>query len=550
LPHPDRTDGRIAVVVGILALAAYVRTLAPDVLYGDSAEFQTLAYTLGTTHSTGYPVYLLLARAVGSLPLLSPAWRINLFSALCAAATLGGLYLLTRFLTPSRIGAALGSVALGLTYTFWSQAIIAEVYAPASAFLVGILTLLAYWQRDPLARRRALACATALTCLGLGVHGLVALVGPTALLFVLWVIAAQPRLEWWPCLREAMLGFGAGITLYFLAFILLDLHDPPSSFVQVALLPSRSSWGLQAGDLDSVLERWWLTVSATQWRNLMYPVEGNIGEALGFYLDRLLDHEFSAWLLAFTLLGCTASARGAAGPRNVATAATGSLLRRILAADASTRLGVFMLATFVVTWVFVLNFYPFDRHLFYLPTYLFIAIASGIGIGSALGWTRRVTAGRRGWSRATYPLLLVACVAAVVAPHAGERARALRAGVGTFVQDTFPYPRHDLEEPRRTGMLRLQALPAGALLAMDWRSLYATYYLAHVEGLRHDVTIREATPYGSGGRIADTLLDDITAALEAGRPVLVERAYPGLAERFEVTPEGDGTLLRLMLRRD
>ena len=123
-PEPNRTDFLIALAVGVCALAAYVRTLAPDVLYGDSAEFQTLTYTLGTTHSTGYPVYLLLARLLGFLPVGSLAWRVNLLSALSAAVTLSVVFLLIRHLTHSRIGALLGSVALGLSYTFWSQAII------------------------------------------------------------------------------------------------------------------------------------------------------------------------------------------------------------------------------------------------------------------------------------------------------------------------------------------------------------------------------------------------------------------------------------------
>ena len=113
-PHarePDKTDYLIALAVGVCALAAYVRTLAPDVLYGDSAEFQTLAYTLGITHSTGYPIYLLLARLLGFLPVGSPAWRVNLLSALSAAVTLSNVFLLARYLTRSRIGALLGSVA-------------------------------------------------------------------------------------------------------------------------------------------------------------------------------------------------------------------------------------------------------------------------------------------------------------------------------------------------------------------------------------------------------------------------------------------------------
>ena len=132
-PGFEKKDYLIALALAIVALAAYVRTLAPDILYGDSAEFQCLAYTLGVTHSTGYPTYLFLGRLIGFLPLYSPAWRISLLSAICAAITVGGIYLLARYFTRNRIGAVLGTVALGISYTFWSQAIIAEVYTPGMA---------------------------------------------------------------------------------------------------------------------------------------------------------------------------------------------------------------------------------------------------------------------------------------------------------------------------------------------------------------------------------------------------------------------------------
>ena len=131
-PELNRTDYVLALAVGVAALAAYVRNLAPDVLYSDSAEFQTLAYTLGMTHSTGYPVYLLLARLLGLLPLGSLAWRVNLLSATSAAVTVSAVYLLARHVTRSRTGALLGSLALGLSYTFWSQAVIAEVGADSA----------------------------------------------------------------------------------------------------------------------------------------------------------------------------------------------------------------------------------------------------------------------------------------------------------------------------------------------------------------------------------------------------------------------------------
>jgi hypothetical protein len=544
---PDRTDYSVAAIIGLITLAAYVRTLAPDLLYGDSAEFQTLAYTLGTTHSTGYPVYLLMSRLVGFLPLNSPAWRVNLVSALGGAGTVGGLYLLLRFLTPSRVGAALGSVALALTYTLWSQAIIAEVYTPATAFLVAIMLLLAYWQREPFARRRILAGATVLACLGLGVHASVALIGPTALLFVLWVIAAQPREERWPSLSYALGGFAIGISLYFLAFILLDLNNPPSSFIQVMLYPSRSIWGLQSRDLDNVFKRWWLTASGAQWQDVMFPEGPRISDTVAFYFSRVLGAEFSVWMVVLAIVGLGAVPEATDKRRELELPDARSLPRLVVNVSTAVRLGVFMLATYLVMLVFVLNYHPGDRHLFYLPTYLFLAVAVGMGVGRVLEWTGRLSAKRGGILRAFYPLALVMCIVVVIAPHAGSRWEALESGVGTFVDDgdTYPYPRDHLEEPRQIGMLRLHMLPEDAFLVMGWRELYTFYYLAHVEGVRPNLIIKEATPYGSEGQIAETLLEEMVAALDAGRPVLTDQVYPGIREHFRVTPVAGGRFYRL-----
>ena len=74
--------------MGAGSLGVYVRTLAPGVLYGDSAEFQTLAATLGVAHPSGYALYLLLAKVFTWLPLENPAWRVNLLPAVMGALAL------------------------------------------------------------------------------------------------------------------------------------------------------------------------------------------------------------------------------------------------------------------------------------------------------------------------------------------------------------------------------------------------------------------------------------------------------------------------------
>jgi len=57
----ERRDILFSALIFFSGLTLYIRTLAPGLLSGDSAELQTLAYTLGMTHPTGYPVYIILA---------------------------------------------------------------------------------------------------------------------------------------------------------------------------------------------------------------------------------------------------------------------------------------------------------------------------------------------------------------------------------------------------------------------------------------------------------------------------------------------------------
>jgi hypothetical protein len=76
-------------------LILYVLTLAPGVLDGDSGEWQYMIPLVGVAHSTGYPLYIFLAKFFVSLvPFGSIAYRANLFSAVCAALAVGIFFLL------------------------------------------------------------------------------------------------------------------------------------------------------------------------------------------------------------------------------------------------------------------------------------------------------------------------------------------------------------------------------------------------------------------------------------------------------------------------
>jgi len=514
--QPDRLDLWVALALAALALAAYLRTLAPDLLYGDSAEFQCLAYTLGVTHSTGYPIYLLLARLVGFLPLHSLAYRVSLFSALSAAFSVGGVYLLGRYFTRSRSGPAFGALALAVSYTFWSQAVIAEVYTPGMATLVAVSLLLFHWQGDPLVRSRALFAAALLAGMGFGVHASVWLVAPPAVAFVLYRLRGLPasRSQRRRSLLAAAAGAMAGLLLFLAAFTISDKLNSPTSFIRTTLIPSRTFWDLEGQDFDTTLERLQMTVVSAQWGNALFPGgDFSFRAELGTFAGRLASLEFSPPLLALALLGL------------------GLMLYTFPAG------GGYHTLWFVSAGFIILNYRVGDKYVFYLSLYIPLVAAAGVGMGFFLDGARRALEslpGRGARLLNLLPLLFFATL--VLQPAAALRWGALKAGEANFVTETYVYPLGHLEEPRAQAEWRLAGVADGSVFVMDWRALYATAYIAHVEKGLTRTLFFEAMPYGNRGQVAPSLVSTLQHYLEAGRRVYVEQRYPGLETYFRIMP--------------
>jgi len=142
----------VAILLFGACFTAYYVTLAPTITWqhngADSGDLVTAAYTLGIAHPTGYPLFALLGRAFTLLPVGEVAYRVNLMSAVLAATTVSIVYatvLLRCPEDPRKLSAVLIAAAsallFGFSHTFWSQAVIAEVYS-LNAFLVALLVYL------------------------------------------------------------------------------------------------------------------------------------------------------------------------------------------------------------------------------------------------------------------------------------------------------------------------------------------------------------------------------------------------------------------------
>lgn len=341
-----RPLGAVLACLGVagFAFVLYLRTLAPGVLHYDrpamldSAMFQAQAATLGITHPTGYPTYTLLAHLFTYLPFGDAAYLVNLFSAVVGAIAVALLFLVGYRLSGSVIAAAVGSLAFAVGDTYWSQAVIAEVYTLNVLFICLVLLVLLLW-RDS-GKDRYLLGAAFLMGLSLTHHLTSGLLLPAAALFVAFV---NPRklLEWRLVLE------GAGL---FLVGLLPYLY-----------LPVRASMDPPMNEADpSSLARFWELVSGGE----LTGVFGQYGPAtiplrLSYFGTYMAD-EFHLALLALAAVG-------------------------VVVALFEYRAVAVLLGTLFVGWLaYAVEYEIFDFFLYFIPPYLIIALFMTLGAGAIL----------------------------------------------------------------------------------------------------------------------------------------------------------------------
>jgi hypothetical protein len=194
-----------ALALTLAALAIYVRTAAPTVLSGDSAEFQLAAATLGVAHPTTYPLYTMLgALAARLLPFGDMARRVTLVSALCGALAIGIYVLLVQRLGVRRRAALIGALLLAVSPGMWNAATVADVYS-----LLALLSLLLGFLLacDRQVQPAALLAAGLVAGLGFTHHGLFTItVLPVFGAYLAWRWYTRRRITIAPLL-SACLGF-------------------------------------------------------------------------------------------------------------------------------------------------------------------------------------------------------------------------------------------------------------------------------------------------------------------------------------------------------
>jgi len=179
----SRSERALTAALVVSTFAVYLRTSARALTGEDAGELVTAAYELGIPHPPGYPLWCLLAKAFTWIPIGSVAFRVSLLSAVFGS--LASLLLFAYFRT-FQVRPLLAAAAAGLfafSRTFWSQAVIPEVYTLNVFFLLGVLWMLRRWTVK--GRRRDLFGAALFFGFGAAHHPIVLTLAPVFLLYVL-----------------------------------------------------------------------------------------------------------------------------------------------------------------------------------------------------------------------------------------------------------------------------------------------------------------------------------------------------------------------------
>ena len=452
IPREHVLSATFSVLLFAVFLLVYGATAAPDVLSGDSAEFQFAATLPGVPHPTTYPLATIMGHlATRLLPFGTPAWRVTMVSALCAALTVALFALLARRVIGKWLPACVGALALGVAPGLWNAATLAEIYALLALLIVALALALHRALENPARRMPAyLAPAALIAGLGCTHHGLFVV---TALpLFVAGCGAAMRRNGAYPSLRASAISL-VTVALWFLIGT-TPLIYPLVQFARFGPfdgldygLPRHYFWGAP--------QSWWdvvdlLTGGEVRRGIFQFPDAASALSTIQM-VGRRLWFEFGPVGVAAGVVGCIVLARSSVW---------------VWRASA----WVFF-AT--LTYLLLLGPAVGDAPVFTLPMLLPWALWIGVGADAL---TRRAQSPRAPWRS-------VALIAILIALTLGWGATRYRVSAK---QHLWLY--------REFATATFSVLPPDAVVITHWEQGTTLLYLRLVEGVRPDVWIDVVEP--------------------------------------------------------
>jgi hypothetical protein len=458
--------------VFVVALIVYSWTLAPTVTPTDSGELILAAYGLGVAHPPGVPVWIMLAHLASLVPVGNVAVRVNFSSAVFAALACAMLTLVVAelvvmaswFAAPRRRNKAARqisnterskarvllvfapAVGAGLLMTFsrtlWAYATITEVYALNALLILLVFFLVVRWRRRIIETRMDSGTAVAIHDtwiyaaafvfgLATGVHHVTVALTLPAIAVIVYRTEGLKFFASRRLLYSALISIGALILVY--------------SYLPWAA--SRSP-AMNWGNARSLQEIWW-HITGRQYRVFFSFSPSSMGPQFIEFCRMALREFGFPWLpLALFLAGS-----GLASAHKRDRTAFWFLLLIVLA-DLAYSLS-YEIAE--------------DKDAYYLPAFISIAIAAGLGIH----WLIQLAASRRSpmWTPSVaVAITIVLTSATAFAANWPFNNRRHYFIADDYIENLFSTIAHN-----------------GLLLTQDWQVASPMLYVQEVEQRRPDV---------------------------------------------------------------
>jgi Protein of unknown function (DUF2723) len=460
--------------VFLVALVVYSWTLAPTVTLTDSGELIVAAYGLGVAHPPGTPLWVMLAHLASLVPVGTVAVRINFSSAVfaalaCAMLTLVVAELLVTascFAAPRRRNRAVrqgsnieslagggllmfapavgAGLLMAFSRTLWAYATITEVYALNALLVLLVFFLVVRWRRRIIETRtdssasvathdRWIYAAALVFGLAMGVHHVtVALTLPAIAVVV--------------CRTEGLKFFASRRLLYAALISITALILVYSYLPWAASRSPAMNWG----NPRSLQEIWW-HITGRQYRVFFSFSPATMGAQFVEFCRMVLREFGFAWLPL---------------PLFLAVAGLASAYKR------DRTVFWFLLLIVLADLAYALSYeIAEDKDAYYLPAFISIAIAAGLGIR----WLIQLTASRPS------PIWIPSVVAAI--------AIVLTSATAFAANWPFNNRRHYFIADDYVENLFSTIAPNGLLLTQDWQVASPMLYAQEIEQRRRDVKV-------------------------------------------------------------
>jgi hypothetical protein len=452
---------RLEIIIGLLisavGLLVYIVTLCPTTDFIDAGELSTVVITLGIAHPTGYPLFTLVGWLFAHLPIpLRSIEQMNLMAALFCSAALFVYFRLflfflgtlsvrnpiplsdpdgrvsSRALTRVFMPAAAGTLLLGFSETYWSQALSIEVYS-SHLFLVAVVLFLftnavsAHLGRSDsrvTGRREAVYWHLFAFALGLSFtnHMTTILLAPG----FLYLYFSACRFT--PASRRRLISlvpaFLAGFSLY--------MYLPLRAAQQPIM-----NWG---NPVD--LERFLWHFTGKQYRVWIFSSTESAARQLKYFFDSVLP-EFAYFPIVLAVIG----------------------LWNLFAEK--KQIAIFTVLLFLGCLLYSINYDIHDIDSYFLLAYITIAIWAALGAASVIGAVKNSKTAKR-----VAGVLLASCLIPIAVNYSKVDESRLTI-VENYTKDMFK----SLD-------------PNAIVLTYQWDYFVsAAYYFQIIEGVRPDVVV-------------------------------------------------------------